>query len=206
MRQGILQPIERREFRVRYIPKVGLICIHNPPGNWGTAPSDNAYNRYKGPDRYVRGEFDMGEVTQQHSSEARILAALSHAAALIQGAGVLVGVVVYFNQRDKSHYSAFQAIQAAVYPGGRTSAYYCIMDMLGDCLYVEFYIVDTKSGSLFRCATTHLLGGDGQHGYPTDSDGGDGVVWVDWGIAIGTWETVPLPGHWAHAGEEQLAG
>lgn len=50
-----------------------------------------------------------------HSPEARLLAALAHASIVIQGIGMLIGVVVYIHQRDKSRYAAFQALQAAIY-------------------------------------------------------------------------------------------
>ena len=49
------------------------------------------------------------------STESRLLAALAHGSVVAQGIGILVGVLVYIFQRDKSHYAAFQALQAAVY-------------------------------------------------------------------------------------------
>lgn len=49
------------------------------------------------------------------SVENRLLAALSHGAVFAQGIGILVGVLIYITQRDKSRYVAFQALQAAVY-------------------------------------------------------------------------------------------
>jgi uncharacterized Tic20 family protein len=49
------------------------------------------------------------------NAENRLLAALAHGSAVAQGIGILVGVVVYFNQREKSRYAAFQAMQAAVF-------------------------------------------------------------------------------------------
>jgi uncharacterized Tic20 family protein len=47
--------------------------------------------------------------------ENRLLAALSHASVATQGIGILVGVLVYITQRDKSRFAAFQALQAALY-------------------------------------------------------------------------------------------
>jgi uncharacterized Tic20 family protein len=47
--------------------------------------------------------------------ESRLLAALAHGSIFLQGAGILVGVVVYLTQREKSKYAAFQALQAAVF-------------------------------------------------------------------------------------------
>lgn len=47
--------------------------------------------------------------------EARLLAALAHGSVVLQGLGLLTGVLVYINQREKSAYAAFQGLQAAVY-------------------------------------------------------------------------------------------
>ena len=55
----------------------------------------------------------MSEETR--STEGRLLAALAHGAVATQGIGILVGVVVYVNQRDKSRYAAFQGLQAALF-------------------------------------------------------------------------------------------
>ena len=49
------------------------------------------------------------------STENRLLAALAHGSVVAQGIGILVGVLVYITQRDKSRYAAFQALQAAVF-------------------------------------------------------------------------------------------
>ena len=49
------------------------------------------------------------------STENRLLAALVHGSVVTQGLGILVGVFVYITQREKSHYAAFQGLQAAVY-------------------------------------------------------------------------------------------
>jgi hypothetical protein len=49
------------------------------------------------------------------SVENRLLAALAHGSVFAQGIGILVGVLVYITQRDKSRYTAFQALQAAVF-------------------------------------------------------------------------------------------
>lgn len=55
------------------------------------------------------------QAAQTYESESRLLAALSHAAIVLQAIGVLVGIVVYVTQRDKSRFAAFQGLQAAVY-------------------------------------------------------------------------------------------
>jgi uncharacterized Tic20 family protein len=53
--------------------------------------------------------------TEAPSTENRLLAALAHGSVVIQGIGIIVGVLVYINQRDKSRFAAFQALQAAIY-------------------------------------------------------------------------------------------
>jgi len=49
------------------------------------------------------------------TTESRLLAALAHGAVATQGIGILVGVVVYVTQREKSRYAAFQGLQAALF-------------------------------------------------------------------------------------------
>jgi uncharacterized Tic20 family protein len=51
----------------------------------------------------------------EHTTEQRLLGALAHAGIITQGLGLIVGVVVYATQRDKSEYVAFQGLQAAVF-------------------------------------------------------------------------------------------
>ena len=58
----------------------------------------------------------MAETTSEKQPvEARLLAALAHGSVIVQGIGVIVGIVVYVNQREKSRYAAYQALQAAVF-------------------------------------------------------------------------------------------
>jgi uncharacterized membrane protein len=52
---------------------------------------------------------------ENKNTENRLLAALAHGSVVAQGIGILVGVLVYITQRDKSRYAAFQALQAAVF-------------------------------------------------------------------------------------------
>jgi len=52
---------------------------------------------------------------ENKSTENRLLAALAHGSVVTQGLGILVGVVVYTTQREKSRYAAFQGLQAAVF-------------------------------------------------------------------------------------------
>jgi len=57
----------------------------------------------------------MVEHSEQIKAESRLLAALAHGSVILQGMGMLVGVLVYVTQREKSRFAAFQALQAAVY-------------------------------------------------------------------------------------------
>jgi uncharacterized Tic20 family protein len=47
--------------------------------------------------------------------EERLMAALSHAAIVVSGPGILVGVIIWLTQREKSPYASRQGLQAAVY-------------------------------------------------------------------------------------------
>jgi len=49
------------------------------------------------------------------SREERLLAAMVHGAVVVTGAGIIVGVLVWLTQKEKSPYAAAQAMQAAVY-------------------------------------------------------------------------------------------
>lgn len=52
---------------------------------------------------------------ENKSIENRLLAALAHSSVVTQGIGILVSVFIYITRRDKSRYTAFQALQAAVF-------------------------------------------------------------------------------------------
>jgi uncharacterized Tic20 family protein len=54
-------------------------------------------------------------LSEAPSTENRLLAALAHGSVIVQGIGIIVGVLVYINQREKSRFAAFQALQAAVF-------------------------------------------------------------------------------------------
>lgn len=49
------------------------------------------------------------------STEERLMAAIAHGSVVASGLGILVGVVVWLTQREKSAYAARQGLQAAVY-------------------------------------------------------------------------------------------
>lgn len=57
----------------------------------------------------------MADINRRGDGEGRLLAALAHASIVAQGLGIIVGVLVYLTQRDKSRYAAFQGLQAAVF-------------------------------------------------------------------------------------------
>lgn len=52
---------------------------------------------------------------EDRSAESRLLAALAHGSVVTQGLGILVGVIVYTRQRNRSRYAAFQGLQAALF-------------------------------------------------------------------------------------------
>lgn len=49
------------------------------------------------------------------SQEERLLAAIAHGAVVLTGTGIIVGVLVWLTQKEKSAYAAAQSMQAAVY-------------------------------------------------------------------------------------------
>lgn len=51
----------------------------------------------------------------EHSQEERLLAAVAHASVIASGIGIAVGMVVYLTQKEKSVWTAGQALQAAIY-------------------------------------------------------------------------------------------
>ena len=51
----------------------------------------------------------------QYTQEERLLAALSHAAIVMNMMGPVVGLLIYITQKEKSAYAARQGLQAAVY-------------------------------------------------------------------------------------------
>jgi uncharacterized Tic20 family protein len=52
---------------------------------------------------------------KQPSQEERIMAALAHGSILLFGMGIVAAIVLWVAQKDKSHYVAFQALQAVAY-------------------------------------------------------------------------------------------
>jgi uncharacterized Tic20 family protein len=51
----------------------------------------------------------------EHSQEERLLAAIAHASVIASGIGIVVGVVIYLTEKDKSVWAAGQGLQAALY-------------------------------------------------------------------------------------------
>jgi uncharacterized Tic20 family protein len=47
--------------------------------------------------------------------EERLMAALAHGSVVISGPGILVGVLIWLTQKEKSAYASRQGLQAAVY-------------------------------------------------------------------------------------------
>jgi uncharacterized Tic20 family protein len=49
------------------------------------------------------------------STEERLMAAISHGSVVMSGPGILVGVLIWLTQKEKSAYASRQGLQAAVY-------------------------------------------------------------------------------------------
>jgi len=49
------------------------------------------------------------------SSDERLMAAIAHGSVVVTGPGIVVGVLIWLTQKEKSPYAAAQAMQAAVY-------------------------------------------------------------------------------------------
>lgn len=49
------------------------------------------------------------------TSEERLMAAIAHASIVTTGPGILVGVVIWLTQKEKSAYASWQGLQAALY-------------------------------------------------------------------------------------------
>jgi len=47
--------------------------------------------------------------------EERLMAAIAHGSVVVTGPGIVVGVLIWLTQKEKSPYAAAQAMQAAVY-------------------------------------------------------------------------------------------
>lgn len=51
----------------------------------------------------------------QRNTDERLLAALAHGSIVANGLGIVLGLVIWLGQREKSAYAAGQGLQAAVY-------------------------------------------------------------------------------------------
>lgn len=56
----------------------------------------------------------MGDKNEQ-TQEDRLLASIAHASVIASGIGIVVGLVIYFAEKDKSAWAAGQALQAVLY-------------------------------------------------------------------------------------------
>ena len=55
------------------------------------------------------------ENKNEHPQEERLLAAIAHASVIASGVGIIVGVVIYLTEKEKSVWAAGQSLQAALY-------------------------------------------------------------------------------------------
>jgi len=77
----------------------------------------------------------QGERPPLVSQEERIMAAFSHITVLLPMLGIIVPIVFWATQKDKSRYVAFQALQAAVYQFVMLFAYF----VGGACYIISFF-------------------------------------------------------------------
>lgn len=49
------------------------------------------------------------------SSEERLMAAIAHACVVVFGPGILVGIIIWLTQKEKTTYASGQGLQAAVF-------------------------------------------------------------------------------------------
>jgi uncharacterized Tic20 family protein len=61
------------------------------------------------------GIMTESTVPQTNSQNEHIMAALSHATALIPMMGVIAPIIIWVTQKDKSEYVSFQSLQAIIY-------------------------------------------------------------------------------------------
>jgi uncharacterized Tic20 family protein len=54
-------------------------------------------------------------MTRNPSSEERLMASIAHAAVVVFGPGILVGVFIWLTQKEKAAYASNQGLQAAVF-------------------------------------------------------------------------------------------
>lgn len=69
------------------------------------------------------------------SQNDKIMAALSHIAALLPMIGLVIPIVIWVTQKEKSKYVAFQSLQAAAYQLTMIFAYFVAMG----CYMVSFF-------------------------------------------------------------------
>jgi hypothetical protein len=80
----------------------------------------------------------MSEFTQSTASQdERVMAALAHVSVLMPLMGIIVPIVIWVTQKDKSQYVAFQALQAAGFQISMIAAYFIGMG----CYMCSFFSI-----------------------------------------------------------------
>jgi uncharacterized Tic20 family protein len=69
------------------------------------------------------------------AQDARVMAALSHASALLPMMGVIAPIIIWVTQKEKSQYVAFQSLQALTYQLSMIVAYFFGMG----CYMLSFF-------------------------------------------------------------------
>lgn len=73
------------------------------------------------------------------SGEEKILAGLSHLGIVVWMVGVVVGLLVWFNQRDRGRFSSFQGLQAAVYQMFVVAFYFVGTMFFMGCMFLGMF-------------------------------------------------------------------
>lgn len=68
--------------------------------------------------------------------DQRLTSALAHASVILFGMGIVAGIVIWITQKEKSRYTAFQALQAIVYQIVGFTVY-----MVGICCWLGIYFL-----------------------------------------------------------------
>ena len=86
-------------------------------------------------------KFNLRHALDEHaqkttSKEERIMAGLGHGSILLSYIGILVPVIIWITQKEKSRYVAFQSLQAIAFQGVTVLAQF----VWGGCLFLFFII------------------------------------------------------------------
>jgi uncharacterized Tic20 family protein len=81
------------------------------------------------------------------TQDERVMAALSHASALLPMMGVIAPIVIWVTQKEKSKYVAFQSLQALAYQLSMILAYFVGMGCYMFSFFGTFFSIPFSSSS-----------------------------------------------------------